>query len=163
MGTLLIETDKKALVAEGEACFTLAERFFNRTFKRAEYLFNQRGKAAGSAHLQHNLIKFNPILFHQNKSTFFDQVIPHEVAHLVVFQTYGKVRPHGIEWQHIMKAIFKIPALTTHNLNINAVVGKQFDYACPCRQHKLTIRRHNKVLKGERYLCRYCNGFLKSL
>ncbi len=161
MSTLLIDTDKNALIAKSEVYFTLAERFFDRTFKRAEYLFNQRGKAAGSAHLQRNLIKFNPILFQQNQCVFFDQVIPHEVAHLVVFQTYGKVRPHGMEWQSIMKTIFKIPALTTHNLNIDDVVGQQFAYACDCQQHKLTIRCHNKILKGESYFCKRCQGLLK--
>lgn len=158
---MLIDSDKKAVVGKSEMYFTLAERFFGRTFERAEYLFNQRGKAAGSAHLQRNLIKFNPILFKQDPCVFFDQVIPHEVAHLVVFQTYGKVRPHGIEWQRIMKTLFKRPALTTHNLNIDDVVGQQFAYACDCQQHKLTIRRHNKVLRGERYLCRRCRGLLK--
>ncbi|PKF61763.1 SprT family zinc-dependent metalloprotease [Psychromonas sp. psych-6C06] len=157
---MLTEEDKKALMLQGEHFFIEAECFFNRPFIRPTYLFNQRGKAAGTAHLQRNLIKINPILFANNKKEFFAQVIGHEVAHLITFQHYGKVRPHGKEWQHVMTQAFRLPALTTHQLNIDDVVGKQFPYRCLCSTHKLTIRRHNKVLKGTQYLCKKCRSIL---
>ena len=157
---MLTEEDKKALMLIGEDCFIEAECFFDRAFERPSYLFNQRGKAAGTAHLQRNLIKINPILFINNKQEFFQQVIPHEVAHLITFQQYGKVRPHGKEWQRVMIDVFQRPALTTHQLDINDVVGRQFAYQCQCTIHKLTIRRHNKVLKGNRYRCKLCQSLL---
>ncbi len=121
---MLSHEDKKALQAKGEDCFILAECFFNRPFKRPDYLFNQRGKSAGTAHLQRNIIKFNPILFSQNKEVFIDQVVAHEVAHLIAYQLYGKVRPHGREWQHIMTKVFNCPAHTTHSLDIKDVIGQ---------------------------------------
>jgi len=158
---MLTEQDKKALKLQGEHFFIEAECFFDRAFKRPEYQFNQRGRAAGTAHLQRNLIKLNPTLFINNKEEFFEQVIPHEVAHLITFQHYGKVRPHGKEWQHVMVNVFKRPALTTHQLDIKDVVGKQFHYRCACTSHQLTIRRHNKVLKGERYQCKHCRTLLQ--
>ena len=86
---MLSNEDKKALQVKGEDCFLLAECFFARPFKRPSYLFNQRGKSAGTAHLQHNIIKFNPILFAQNREIFIDQVVAHEVAHLIAYQQYG--------------------------------------------------------------------------
>ena len=159
---MLSHEDKKALQAKGEDYFILAECFFDRPFKRPGYLFNQRGKSAGTAHLQRNIIKFNPILFNQNKETFFSQVVAHEVAHLVVYQLYGKVRPHGREWQHIMSQVFNCPATTTHSLDIKDVIGQLFSYQCLCSSHQLTIRRHNKVLKGAKYLCKKCRGELKA-
>jgi SprT protein len=110
-----------------------------------------------------NIIKFNPILFAQNKEEFINQVVAHEVAHLIVYQKYGKVRPHGRQWQHIMEAIFNCPATTTHSLDIKDVVGKQFSYQCLCATHQLTIRRHNKILKGAKYLCKKCRGTLKAI
>ena len=118
-----------------------------------QYLFNQRGRSAGTAHLQKNLIKFNPILFSQNRIEFLKQVVPHEVAHIIAYQKYGKVKPHGSEWKNIMKHIFKLEAKTTHSFNTKDVIGKLFQYRCICTTHQLTIRRHNKILKGEKYLC----------
>jgi SprT protein len=153
-------SDKKALQAKCEDYFILAECFFDRPFKRPKYLFNQRGRSAGTAHLQCNLIKFNPTLFLQNQDEFFQQVVPHEVAHLIAHQLYGKIRPHGKEWQHVMQLVFKRPADTTHSLDISNVVGKQFSYQCLCATHQLTIRRHNKILKGTKYLCKGCRGEL---
>lgn len=153
---MLSHEDKKALQAKGEDYFILAECFFARPFKRPTYLFNQRGKSAGTAHLQRNLIKFNPILFSQNRDAFFSQVVAHEVAHLIVYQHYGSVRPHGREWQHVMETVFNCPAQTTHTLDIKDVLGQLFSYHCLCRSHQLTIRRHNKVLKGAKYICKSC-------
>jgi len=159
--TMLTEQDKKALALQGEKFFIEAECFFDRAFQRPEYLFNQRGRAAGTAHLQRNLIKINPTLFINNREAFFQQVIPHEVAHLIVFQHYGKVRPHGREWQHVMVNIFQRPAETTHQFDTQAVVGKQFNYRCACTTHQLSIIRHNRVLKGTSYLCRHCKSPLR--
>lgn len=153
-------SDKKALETKCEDYFILAECFFDRAFKRPDYLFNQRGRSAGTAHLQLNLIKFNATLFIQNKEEFFQQVVPHEVAHLIAYQRYGKVRPHGKEWQHVMQTVFNRPADTTHSLDTSDVVGKQFSYQCLCTTHQLTIRRHNKILKGTKYLCKGCRGEL---
>ncbi|WP_354623646.1 SprT family zinc-dependent metalloprotease [Psychromonas sp. MME2] len=152
--------DKKALQVKGETCFILAECFFNRSFQRPSYLFNQRGKSAATAHLQRNLIKFNAILYQQNKETFLQQVVAHEVAHLIVYQCYGKVRPHGKEWQKVMRDVFHCPPHTTHSLDISDVVGQQFTYQCQCSSHQLSIRRHNKVLKGGQYLCTRCKTLL---
>ena len=160
---MLGNEDKKALQVKGEDCFILAECFFERPFKRPTYLFNQRGKSVGTAHLQRNIIKFNPILFSQNKEAFIDQVVAHEVAHLIAYQQYGKVRPHGREWQHIMENIFNRPAHTTHSLDISDVIGKQFRYQCLCTTHQLTIRRHNRVLKGAKYACKNCGSVLKKV
>lgn len=160
---MLAEEDKKALKYKGEDCFILAECFFDRPFKRPDYLFNQYGRSAGTAHLQRNIIKFNPVLYNQNKAIFVDQVVAHEVAHLIVYQHYGKVKPHGKEWQHVMEVVFHCPARTTHSLDIKDVIGKQFEYRCACATHQLTIRRHNKVLKGADYVCKKCKTVLKEI
>ncbi|MEQ3652594.1 MAG: SprT-like domain-containing protein, partial [Glaciecola sp.] len=79
----------------------LAEDYFNQTFELPMLNLKQRGKIAGSAHLQKNLIKLNLSLFEDNIDEFIQQVIPHEVAHIVCYQLYGKVKPHGREWQAV--------------------------------------------------------------
>lgn len=157
---MLTFLDKKALAARCEDFYILAECFFDQHFPRPTYLFNQRGRSAGSAHLQKNLIKFNPVLYIQNKQVFMEQVVGHEVAHLIAYQLYGRVKPHGKEWQQIMSEVFKLTPQTTHELDVSSVQGKLFNYRCDCSEHQLTIRRHNKVLKGTSYLCRKCKSAL---
>ena len=155
---MLNAEDIKALAVKGEDCFILAECFFDRHFTRPAYLFNQRGRSAGSAHLQKNLIKFNPVLYQQNKAIFIEHVVAHEIAHLITYQLFGRVKPHGKEWQNIMRQVFKLPANTTHQLDITDVQGKLFTYRCLCSEYQLTIRRHNNIRKGTIYQCRKCKS-----
>ncbi|SEV79914.1 SprT [[Haemophilus] ducreyi] len=76
-----------------------ANGYFNKTFKPPTVNYTVRGLKAGVAYLQQNQIRFNPILSQENDQAFIQQVIPHELAHILVFQQFGRVLPHGKEWQ----------------------------------------------------------------
>ncbi len=144
-----------------EADYQRAELYFKRAFPRPLVQFTLRGKSAGTAHLQLNKIRLNPILLNENPQTFLEHVLPHEISHLLAYQLFGKVKPHGKEWQSIMLGVFKQPARTTHQLNVASVQGKQFDYRCACGITPLTIRRHNKVQRGQiNYRCKRCGDML---
>ncbi|AMJ93998.1 hypothetical protein AVL56_06530 [Alteromonas stellipolaris] len=143
-----------------EGCYQRADKYFKRTFPRPALTFRRSGKNAGTAFLQQNRINLHPELFKQNEHEFIVDVIPHEVSHLLTWQLFKKVKPHGVEWQAIMIDVFHRPANATHSFDIEGVIGKQFSYACLCSSHQLTIRRHNKILKGAQYKCRKCNGLL---
>ncbi|WJG11083.1 SprT family zinc-dependent metalloprotease [Aliiglaciecola sp. LCG003] len=123
--------------------------------------FNQRGKIAGTAHLHKHLIKLNPVLLKDNEASFHDEVIAHEVAHIVTFHLFGKVRPHGPEWRHIMQHVFKKPAKTTHKMDTTKTQGQTVEYRCECGPVALSIRRHNKVIRHKQsYICRVCRQSL---
>ncbi|WP_428848288.1 SprT family zinc-dependent metalloprotease [Shewanella olleyana] len=140
-----------------EADYQQAEVLLKRQFSRPIVQFTLRGKSAGTAHLQVNKLRFNPILLEENAAEFIDQVVPHEISHLLSFQLYGRVKPHGLEWQRIMQDVFNVPADTTHQLNTQSVTGKQFEYFCDCGPVMLSIRRHNKVLRNQtQYRCKNC-------
>ena len=138
-----------------------AESYFNRSFDLPEISYALKGKKAGVAYLQTNQIRFNPVLLQENGEQFIRQVVPHELAHLLVFQLFGRVQPHGKEWKMMMEAVLGVAAETYHCFDV-ASVEKQFTYQCDCQIHQLSIRRHNAILKGQRtYLCRQCRQSLR--
>ncbi len=141
-------------------CLALAARHTGRNFDPPRVCFNQRGRIAGSAWLERWELRFNPVLLADNETDFMTDIIPHEVAHLVAFACYGKVRPHGKEWQYIMLSVFGLQPHTRHRLD-TAKVAPTFDYQCDCRQHRLSLRRHNNIQRGkQRYQCLHCNTLL---
>lgn len=111
-------------------CISLAQQAFERSFPIPSITFNVRGKAAGKAYLQLNQIRLNPILFRENPQAFLKEVIPHEVAHLITYQVYGRVRPTeksgGASWNPYLVFLptphtaLKLPQSRARRLNIVA-------------------------------------------
>lgn len=155
--TIKQTNEQQQIIERVEQAYCIAEAFFNRSFTRPLIGFKLRGKSAGTAHLQENRLRFNPVLLTENIDIFHQEVVPHEICHLIAYQLYGRVKPHGREWQGLMAQVFKLNPSTTHSLNVSSVKGKSFSYSCGCGPISLTIRRHNKVVRGEtKYRCRRC-------
>jgi SprT protein len=154
----LLSFDSQQLVIQKvEQCIRHASSYFGQDFRLPTICFKQRGKIAGCARLQTNELRFNPVLLCDNIDVFLDEVVPHEVCHLLAYTLFGKVRPHGNEWQSLMMELFDIKAQTYHQMDVTKVKGKTFNYQCECGPIELGIRRHNKVLKGQQtYICRKC-------
>ena len=154
---------QQQIAEQVEHCYQVAETYLGQTFPRPEISFALRGKSAGTAHLQLNKLRFNAALLQDNLQAFLNDVVPHEISHLLTSQLYGRVKPHGREWQSIMLSVFKVSPRTTHSFDTRAVEGKTFEYFCQCGPIELSIRRHNKVLRGEtQYRCRKCGSTLQS-
>lgn len=130
--------------------------------EKPQIILNQRGKIAGAAILQQNIIKLQPKLFGQNKAYFVSDVIPHELAHLLVYQHFGRVKPHGKEWQFMMEGVLGVKAKVTHQLDVSEIGISTFDYQCKCDVIQLSAIRHNRVLKGKQnYICKKCRQTLR--
>lgn len=141
--------------------FEQASQFFNKTFILPTISYELRGQKAGVAYLQQNEIRLNPVLLAENGMEFIQQVVPHELAHLLVYQQFGRVQPHGKEWKMMMEQVLGVPAEIYHQFN-TASVAKQFPYECGCQTHMLSIRRHNAIQRNQRsYICRQCNQPLR--
>lgn len=146
------------------ACLDLAERHFNRTFPIPSVNFNLRGMKAGVAYLQQNEIRLNRTLLLENNEDFLQQVVPHELAHLIVYQQHGRVQPHGKEWRFVMQQLFRLPPDACHQFDIQSVQGKTVAYRCDCQTHQLSLRRHQNIVKNKvRYHCRLCKTELSTI
>ncbi|HEN3567361.1 SprT family zinc-dependent metalloprotease [Yersinia sp. HM-2024] len=140
----------------------LANQHLGTDYPEPKINYHQRGTSAGSAYLQSFEIRLNPVLLLENQQPFIDEVVPHELAHLLVYRQFGRVPPHGKEWRWMMEHVLQVPASRTHQFEVTSVRSKTFNYQCKCQQHALTIRRHNKVQRGEsEYRCRECGEKLQ--
>ncbi|CAG9295759.1 SprT family zinc-dependent metalloprotease [Celerinatantimonas diazotrophica] len=138
----------------------MAEKYFKRTFARPAIKVNLRGKAAGQARLDQAELRFNRILYEENRDHFIKQTVGHEVAHWIAYCLWGNVRPHGSQWQQIMQQVFNLPAIRLHTYDVGRVQGQTYPYRCNCRHYQLSTRRHRAILRGRYYLCRDCGAVL---
>ncbi|ELQ6168891.1 SprT family zinc-dependent metalloprotease [Cronobacter dublinensis] len=130
-------------------------------YPEPKLVYQQRGTAAGTAWLESYEIRLNPILLMENLQAFIDEVVPHELAHLLVWKHFGRVAPHGKEWKWMMESVLGVPARRTHQFELDSVRANTFPYRCRCQQHQLTVRRHNRVMRGEtQYRCVHCGDTL---
>ncbi|WP_235972348.1 SprT family zinc-dependent metalloprotease [Spirabiliibacterium falconis] len=147
------------------ACLNLAEAKFNRTFTMPSVSYNVRGLKAGVAYLNENEIRLNRTLLEQNPDDFIRETVPHELAHLIVHQHYRRrVKPHGKEWQFVMKEVFGLPPNVCHEYDTSAVRGNTVAYKCDCQTHQLSMRQHNRIKQQSAvYRCRKCKAALHQL
>ncbi|WP_288474133.1 SprT family zinc-dependent metalloprotease [uncultured Pantoea sp.] len=138
-----------------------ANQVLESAWPEPKLLYQQRGTAAGTAWLNAWEIRLNPVLLLENQQAFIDEVVPHELAHLLVWKQFGRVAPHGKEWKWMMEQVLGVPARRTHRFEIASVRSNTFAYRCQCQQHQLTVRRHNRVLRKEsEYRCVDCGSLL---
>lgn len=148
-----------------QQCISRAEQIYNRKFKPLPVDFDLRGKCAGMYQVKRfeRRIRFNPWIFAKYYQDSLNDTVVHEVAHYIVDCLYGlrKVKPHGREWQAVMRNLGAEPK-ATGDYDLTGIPTRQyqrFTYCCGCRTHQLTILRHRKVLRGlAKYLCQYCHG-----
>nr|WP_314263043.1 SprT family zinc-dependent metalloprotease [uncultured Moellerella sp.] len=142
----------------------VANQKLEQSFKEPTLNYRQRGTTAGSAYLMEWEIRLNSTLLIENGEPFLQEVIPHELAHLLVHRCFGRknISPHGKEWKWMMSEILGVTPQRTHQFSVDSVKSATFTYQCAClQQHELTLRRHNKVQRGEsQYRCQRCGETL---
>ncbi|UTW45670.1 SprT-like domain-containing protein [bacterium SCSIO 12696] len=170
MITPIAEVQQKRVIIETHRYVQLANNELDCCIEEIPVLFDLKGQVAGMYRITgrgaklHRVIRYNPWLFAKYWDDNFTTTIPHEVAHYVAEQLFGKVQPHGVEWKNLMD-LFGADSARTCQFDMSGIPGrtvKTVTYECGCRQHQLSMIRHNRVLrKGARYFCRYCQGPLR--
>lgn len=69
-----------------------------RNYPEPKLSYTQRGTSAGTAWLESYEIRLNPVLLLENSEAFIEEVVPHELAHLLVWKHFGRVAPR---WQRV--------------------------------------------------------------
>lgn len=138
-----------------------AMQAYGRNFPMPAIHTDLRGMTAGQAFVADNRIRLNTQLLTEHGQAFIDETLPHELAHLVVYQLYGRrARPHGEEWKAVM-ALFGAKADRCHSYTVQpARQVATYRYYCNCREHEISAIRHRRVAKGRRYVCRSCGETL---
>jgi len=140
-----------------------AKTLFRQDFVLSEIRFDLTGTTAGYFKQSadgRTIINYNREILRHNMDDFLARTIPHEVAHMVAYQVFGwKIRPHGKQWKSVMEA-FQADASRCHNYDIQHLETRQYKrflYYCDCQTHQLTSIRHNRVLAGQKYICKKCH------
>lgn len=162
----LNEAQRKRLLALTRQWLERAETHWGRPLEPVEVRFDLKGAAAGQYRFHPRpCIRYNAELAAQQFEAFCARTPPHEVAHHVVarFHEGRRVRPHGPEWQSVMRA-FGLEPSRCHDFDLEGVTTRRqrrYRYRCACREHELSATRHNRMVRGERiYICRSCGEAL---
>ncbi len=147
-------------------CLTHANEFYDKRLPIPELDFSLMGQKAGELCIQRITwhkrlykLRLNRVLLEQHQEYFFQQVIPHEIAHLIVDRLYlRRTKPHGLEWQTVMRECFHCEPHAYHTLPTTKarIHSRDHLYRCACQVHYFTARRHASAQKGGRYICRTC-------
>jgi SprT protein len=147
-----------------------ARQHYNISLPDAGIDYSLRGRCAAQARVDRNgqtFLRINLQLLSENLDDYLKQTVPHEIAHLVVNWQHRhkrqRPRPHGKEWQGVMRHCYSLEPIRCHNYRTTParVVPRNALYRCNCREHHLTRIMHNKISRSSRALCKACHAPLK--
>lgn len=116
-----------------EECYEKARKILNRDFKTCKVEFGVCGTVAGYAHYHEDKIRLNSEFILRQYERMLNRTVPHEIAHLIVYQVFmkgqpydvrSKIKPHGKEWKLIMVTVFGCDPSRCHNYTMKHVRKK---------------------------------------
>lgn len=149
-----------------------AEKMYGFSFKELELVIDPkpiRKNVMAFYRPGTSTVHLNDVLLNTLNETTIKQTIIHEIAHHltpVLFPNHKQA--HGPEFKRIDKSLgglgrAKAPADDFDAFQRASSTRKTttFEYICLCQTHHITKNRHNRILKGARYLCVKCKTTLK--
>lgn len=170
-----VESKVKECVGKAQARFGT-----DKVSKIPEIRFNTKGKTAGWACWNNGdpYIDINPILLNENMERVINQTVPHEVAHVIVYEVWNPqvvvnryihrrqrtIKPHGKEWGYVMR-LFGIEPDRCHCMDtttIDVIKGRvKYPYKCTCcgKEFQLSSIKHKRAMSfgtSTYYCCNMC-------
>lgn len=134
----------------------------NEVFPVIEITYERAYSTAGWADYDLFRINFDPILLNANVQYFMQQIVPHEVAHLMAWFVFGTdIDPHGKEWKSVMVSM-GIEPHTYHELDVSISkrITTEYKFACECKNgkriHFFKSRMKKKLLLEDNLICIDC-------
>lgn len=157
------KTLQDRVITETRRCIRRAGHVLESGYSMVPVVFDLKGRAAGMYRVHNGMpvIRYNPYVFSKYFDDSLANTVPHEVAHYITDMLFGmaNVRPHGKEWQAIMRALGVEPSVTCRYDLTGIPLRRQrrFIYRCDCSTHEISAVRHNRSSRGRaHYLCRHC-------
>lgn len=161
----------RAAVDRVNECIATASQHYGQSFEKIPVHFDLTGQTAGMFCRRRNpdtgieklYFRLNKDLLIENLDHFLADTIPHEVSHYVTRVRWGwKVKSHGPEWTSVMTQCFSIAPNRLHSLDTTTSSPSPFIYGCTCpgKEFSLSVRMHNKILRGSVRVCKACRGKL---
>lgn len=132
--------------------------------------FDARGRMLGQAGfktfggVRNYFIRYNPSVIQQNEAHMLADVVPHEVAHIVIYELIraGRSRDkgHGRDWKRICRLLGGNPEAKCNAAEIGVTMTKarrtrRYIYQLDSgRIAKVAGKSHNSMMKGRAYVFR---------
>ena len=147
-----------------------AEKIYKRKFDEITILFNLKGKSAGMFSFNKYTVdtstmkfRFNVEMAKLNTKKSTKDTVVHEVGHYIarVLANGDYIKPHGKEWKGVMNKLGGNPE-RCHSLKVAPSSRPTFTYKCSCMTHEVSRCIHNKMLRGQKRMCKKCKQQLVS-
>lgn len=140
-------------------CYSIARRYYRRWIPSCTFSCDLRGTTAGLSLYGLNHIRLNAQMILEHTDHFIDNYVPHEVAHAIVDSLTPDQPPHGDHWRSVM-GLFDVEPRVRHPYPAEHLLLRKltkYQYKCKCEEPAvLTSIIHNRIERGERYVCVVC-------
>jgi SprT protein len=126
-----------------------------------EYLphpdFSLRGTCAGQAN--DRLLRFNLDIAVNNIEAFLDDIVPHEIAHVIQRRKYPYSKSHSPEWKKYCILLTGRELARCHTFDCQkARIVRRKKYTCGCmgKIFNLSTIKINRINRGAKYVCPQC-------
>jgi len=157
---MLSNVQKGQIVAQVKHFVDLGNSKLNTDLVLPNVIFKKRGTCGGTARYAGRFgseLNFNQGLAVDNFDEYMNDVVPHEVAHLLKEHVYGTRRgrlysAHGAHWRNVMRTLGVNPQ-RCHTMDVSKVTTRRpqnkFIYICSnCNEELLVGPKHHKKIEA---------------